>query len=405
MGMQLLIGMNSNSSLIPNKMAVLPPKKRLREPVDIITQIISMAKDGWQNSISLSLHVWKLRVDLDSTDIIETFRRLAAVVQEEDRAVLRYKIRILGACDGVPVVYVSPLVNINTIAEEYASRVFRHAHKPQTVLPISSPSGHRTMRALVVDRLPSADRTVAFEVLMNHWIDTRALQTWQDIVWRKITDRRTHNVVDVATTLPADHPIWPLLLSWLAVAVSDPVVRMAPPEFPVPRDLDPRRAPTVPDGFGALSLDAVWRGFEGTVAHTVLVEHKLKFALGHGLGKDSATTVHPERIAFWQQLASGRVWFTFAELVTMFGWHVIRCDAQLVYLLSRALLAEAPVATWCNQSSKPQTYCPSGLGCTAIHALRSSAIIITCFTSAGMTPKQKTQMTFDLRAKTQALDA
>ena len=249
--------------------------------------------------------------------------------------------------------------------------------------------GRNSLVEAVTANLQPEQRDLAIDIFLDHFIDTPALQYWRGILWRKSNDGR-----DVTTTIDlAEHPIVTQLQRWLVSALKD---HTQPPVFPVPREFDGRPSVPLPHAdFGA--LPDVWTSLMSVDSlRQVFRPYQCAFCTGWEKPEVQVLSrvVHDDRLRYWNQVAKDKLWFTFGEMVTIFGWQDIAKEQQIVVLITRALIAaDRTSSSWWNRDAKPQTfYVERCLG-----PLRTAACAVAALVCGEQPALARTRMMFDLR--------
>ena len=243
----------------------------------------------------------------------------------------------------------------------------------------------------VTSHLSPEQRAAATEILVDHFIESSALQHWRGIVWTKVTDRATKQLRDIVTEIDVnEHPIIPQLRQWLSDALQDPLKRRLPPAFPVSPEQDLRQPIAVaPAGFQQLP-DFSWSDVERW--SSVMTRHRKHFEDGRALAQPLADPVHDDRVRYWQRVAGQRTWFSFSEIVVILGWHAIAGDQQAVVLLTSNIMQQN-VSHWWDRDAKPQIFQLE----RCIVEMRTAAVVVMSLVKGGMSAAQRREMVMLLR--------
>lgn len=193
---------------------------------------------------------------------------------------------------------------------------------------------------------------------------------------------------------------------WLEHAVEDLCARTSPPCFPVMPSQDPRPYVAVPQGCGQLeSPEVLWhRLLEGTALTNILEAFRNRYEHGkHAVYRLLAGELHPERVRYFQKLARGRTWFTFAELVNVFGWHTVKTEQQPIVLLTQAALhrdGDTVSSAWWNANDRPHSFNAA----RSMATMRLAAVVWSAIVVGGLDSKQRTATVFNMRDCLRCLD-
>ena len=352
----------------------------------------------------ISVCVWDCRPSNDEKTP-STPREVFGLVHAKAHALLddhlKYRTRIIKgvAPPAVTAVYCRPVPRMEEIAKRFWSTEdtttkskAEQPSKPEK--PSRRPDMKNSLVGALTANLQPEQRNLAIDIFLDNFIDTPALQYWRGILWRKSNDGR-----DVTTTIDlAEHPIVTQLQQWLVSALEDPTHRCNPPVFPVPREFDSRPSVPLPHAdFGA--LPDVWSSLMAVdVLRQVFQPYQSVFAAGVDMSEVQVLSqvVHDDRLRYWKQVSKDKMWFTFAEMVTIFGWQDVAKEQQIVMLITRALIAtDRPSSGWWNRDAKPQTfYVERCLG-----PLRTAACAVAALVCGDQPASARTRMMFDLRER------
>ena len=257
------------------------------------------------------------------------------------------------------------------------------------------PTPKTSLLDAVTSHLSPEQRAAATEILVDHFIESSALQHWRGIVWNKVTDRATKQLRDIVTEIDvAEHPIIPQLRQWLSDALQDPLKRRQPPVFPVSSEQDLRQPIVVaPIGFQYLP-DFSWMDVERW--SPVLKRFKNHFDGGRAVAQPLTEPVHDDRVRYWQRIAGQRTWFSFAEIFVILGWHAIAGDQQAVVLLTSHIMQQKGddnISHWWDRDAKPQIFQLE----RCIVEMRTAAVVVMSLVKGGLSAAHRRELVMLLR--------
>ena len=262
-----------------------------------------------------------------------------------------------GRVDDAPSPPPAPQVNVTT--------------PPPAPLVASVPTASRSPGPRIHRSAPSMFEAAATGIAPEHrhtvlkmlesFVRSAPLKPYESFVWITVSDRVTHNIIDIETRLDvATHPLIPQLRGWIQASIANGSDTYSlPPIYPVPLEYDhrPLLEVTPADAFGVITRDDVWDKF-GSIQ--IVNDSQRAFHTGWRDNHQIVQSVHLDRRIYWQQLTTSQEWFEWNQLCVMFGWQKVQSHHQVITHWTNILLYNSDrriVDTeWHNKQTKPHTF-------------------------------------------------
>ena len=172
--------------------------------------------------------------------------------------------------------------------------------------PLSSPAvepiktNRRTsLLSVVVGRLPNDRKVEATKILVNDFVQSKAMERWHEVTCFLVRHHRTREIEDVMTVVDVgNHPIISMLQDWLHKRTMEDCL-VAPPVWPCADKLPNYNWPANA-GLGPLDADEAYNAVVHRDAAVSAFLHTHRGRYYHGVQQcgDLLRAVHPHQTCF-----------------------------------------------------------------------------------------------------------